>query len=64
MSTPPGDAPPEGAGPSLVETFVTELFGAVPEVRDHVVKAAEELLGAARAFLDAAERLLEREPGA
>ncbi len=61
MTTTPGGAAPGPHDPSLVEIFVSELFGAVPDVRDHVIKAAEEMLGAARAFLDAADRLLERE---
>ncbi len=47
---------------SAFDALVSELLGAVPEVRDHVIAAAEEMLGAAaRAFLEAADRLLDRE---
>ena len=44
--------------PSALETLVTELLGAVPEVRDSLLAAADALLDAARALIDAADRVL------
>jgi hypothetical protein len=46
--------------PSTVEIVLTELFGAVPEVRDHLLAAADELLDAAMALLEAADRTVRR----
>jgi Polyketide cyclase / dehydrase and lipid transport len=40
---------------SMVEDVVADLLGALPEVRDHLLTAADELLGAARALLQAAD---------
>jgi hypothetical protein len=39
----------------MVEDVVADLVGALPEVRDHLLTAADELLGAARALLQAAD---------
>jgi hypothetical protein len=50
-------------GPSVLESLVTELLGAVPEVRDHVLEAADALLEAARALLDAADRVVRQQRG-
>jgi len=43
---------------STVETFVAALIEAGPEVAEHMVKAANELLLAAQAITAAAERRL------
>ena len=50
-------------GPGVLESVITELLGAVPEVRDHVLEAADALLDAARALLDAAERVVRQQMG-
>jgi hypothetical protein len=42
--------------PTSVESLVNALLEAGPEVADHVVRAAQELLLAAQAVVDAAER--------
>jgi Polyketide cyclase / dehydrase and lipid transport len=47
--------------PSIIECAVTELLGAVPEVRDHVLEAADALLDAAKALLDAADRVVRQQ---
>ena len=46
--------------PSAIEVVITELLGAVPEVRDHLLAAADELLDAAKALLDAADRVVRQ----
>ena len=43
--------------PSTLEVVLTELLGAVPEVRDALLAAADSLLDAARALIDAADRV-------
>jgi hypothetical protein len=45
--------------PSVLEIVITELLGALPEVRDHVLEAADALLDAGKALLDAAERVID-----
>ena len=45
-------------GPSTIELIVTELVGTVPEVRDALLAAADSLLDAARAVVEAADRVL------
>ena len=47
--------------PSAIEVVVSELLGAVPEVRDHLLAAADELLDAAKAVLDAADRVVRQQ---
>lgn len=47
--------------PSILEVLVTELVGAVPEVRDALLSAADSLLDAARALVDAAERVVSQQ---
>ena len=47
--------------PSVLECAITELLGAVPEVRDHVLEAADALLDAAKALLDAADRVVRQQ---
>ena len=49
--------------PSVLESVVTELLGAVPEVRDHVLEAADALLDAAKALIDAADRVVRQQRG-
>jgi ribosome-associated toxin RatA of RatAB toxin-antitoxin module len=44
--------------PSVLDVVVGELLGAVPEVRDHLLAAAGELLEAARTVLEAADRMV------
>jgi hypothetical protein len=45
-------------GPSTIELIVTALGGTVPEVRDALLAAADSLLDAARAVVEAADRVL------
>jgi hypothetical protein len=47
--------------PSVLESVITELLGAVPEVRDHVLEAADALLDAAKALIDAADRVVRQQ---
>ena len=47
-------------GPSFVESFLSEFLGALPDVRDSLVVAADALLDAARSLIDAAGRVLHQ----
>lgn len=47
--------------PSSVESLVNALLEAGPEVAEHVVRAAQELLLAAQAVVDAAERAVDEQ---
>jgi hypothetical protein len=47
--------------PPLLEVLVTELVGAVPEVRDALLSAADSLLDAARALIEAADRVVNQQ---
>jgi hypothetical protein len=49
--------------PSVLESVITELLGAVPEVRDHVLGAAVRALDAAKALIDAADRVVRQQRG-
>jgi hypothetical protein len=49
------------APPTSVESLVNALLEAGPEVADHVVRAAQELLLAAQAVVDAAERAVDEQ---
>jgi hypothetical protein len=49
--------------PSILESVLTELLGAVPEVKDHVLHAADALLDAAKALVDAADRVVRQQRG-
>jgi hypothetical protein len=49
--------------PSVLESVITELLGAVPEVRDHVLEAADALLDAAKSLIDAADRVVRQQRG-
>jgi len=61
----PGPAPEAPVGPGLpptaLESIVNALLEAGPEVAEHVVRAAQELLLAAQAVIDAAERAVEEQ---
>src|SRR5262245_22994194 len=50
------EAPPLGA---TAEAALAALFDAGPEAADHLLKAAQELLLAAKAVVDAGERAVE-----
>ena len=59
-------ADPDGPGPGLppptaVESLVGALLDAGPEVAEHVVRAAQELLLAAQAIVDAADRAVQEQ---
>jgi hypothetical protein len=47
--------------PTSVESLVNALLEAGPEVAEHVVRAAQELLLAAHAVVDAAERAVDEQ---
>jgi hypothetical protein len=47
--------------PPILEVLITELVGAVPEVRDALLAAADSLLDAARALIDAADRVVNQQ---
>ena len=49
--------------PSILESVLTELLGAVPEVKDHVLEAADALLDAAKALIEAADRVICQQRG-
>jgi hypothetical protein len=49
--------------PSILESVLTELLGAVPEVKDHVLEAADALLDAAKALIEAADRVIGQQRG-
>jgi hypothetical protein len=49
--------------PSILESVLTEVLGAVPEVKDHVLEAADALLDAAKALIDAADRVISQQRG-
>ena len=56
------DAPSPGLPhPSAVESLVSSLLEAGPEVAEHVVRAAQELLLAAQVIVDAAERAVQEQ---
>ena len=52
----PAEAPPLGA---TAEAALAALFDAGPEAAEHLLKAAQELLLAAKAVVDAGERAVE-----
>lgn len=58
----PGEGPGPGLPPpSATESLVSSLLEAGPEVAEHVVRAAQELLLAAQAIVDAAERAVQEQ---
>jgi hypothetical protein len=56
-----GREPRSLPAPGAIEHVVSELLGAVPEVRDHLLAAADELLDAARAVIEAADRVVRQQ---
>ena len=59
-------ADPEAPGPGMppptaVESLVNALLEAGPEVAEHVVKAAQELLMAVQVIVDAADRAVQEQ---
>jgi hypothetical protein len=60
-ATPEDDDGPGLPPPTAVESLVNALLDAGPEVADHVVRAAQELLLAAQAIVDAAERAVDEQ---
>jgi hypothetical protein len=56
-----GREPRSLPAPGAIEHVVSELLGAVPEVRDHLLAAADELLDAARALIEAADRVVRQQ---
>ena len=60
----PADTTTPGPGlppPTALESLVNALLEAGPDVAEHVVRAAQELLLAAQAVVDAAERAVEEQ---
>ncbi len=60
-TTPETDDRPGLPPPTAVESLVNALLDAGPDVADHVVRAAHELLLAAQAIVDAAERAVDEQ---
>jgi hypothetical protein len=56
-----GREPRSLPAPGAIEHVVSELLGAVPEVRDHLLAAADELLDAARTLIEAADRVVRQQ---
>jgi hypothetical protein len=59
-SDPDGPAP-AAAPPTAVESVVNALLEAGPDVAEHVVRAAQELLLAAQTVVDAAQHAVEEQ---
>jgi hypothetical protein len=62
----PERADPDAPGPGLppptsIESLVTALIDAGPDVAEHVVRAAQELLLAAKVIVDAAETAIREQ---
>jgi hypothetical protein len=55
------DAGPEPAAPSAFESLVNAMLEAGPEVAEHLVRSAQELLLAAQTVVDAAQRAVEEQ---
>ena len=56
------DAPGPGMPPpTAIESLVNAMFEAGPEVAEHVVRAAQELLLAAQTVVDAAEKAIREQ---
>ena len=51
---------PDASAGSAADVLVSALFEAGPEAADHLLKAAQELLLAAKAVVDAGERVVEQ----
>ena len=52
--------PPSGSAAAAADLLVSALLEVGPEAADHLFKAAQELLLAAKAVIDAGERVVER----
>jgi hypothetical protein len=59
--TDPGAPGPTMPPPTAVESLVNALLEAGPEVAEHVVKAAQELLAAVQVIVDAADRAVQEQ---
>ena len=62
----PEHADPDAPGPGLppptsIESLVTALLDAGPDVAEHVVRAAQELLLAAQVIVDAADKAIREQ---
>ncbi|MFO7589623.1 MAG: hypothetical protein R6X23_01825 [Acidimicrobiia bacterium] len=57
----PGDEGPGLPPPTPVESLVGALLEAGPEVAEHVVRAAQELLLAVQVIVDAADRAVQEQ---
>lgn len=57
----PSETGPGMPPPTAVESLVNALLESGPEVAEHVVNAARELLLAAQAIVDAAERAVQEQ---
>jgi hypothetical protein len=55
------DAGPEPAPPSAFESLVNAMLEAGPDVAEHLVRSAQELLLAAQTVVDAAQRAVEEQ---
>ncbi|HEX6310398.1 MAG TPA: hypothetical protein VF152_02085 [Acidimicrobiia bacterium] len=51
---------PDGGSGSAADVLVSALMDAGPEAAEHLLKAAQELLLAAKAVVDAGERVVEQ----
>jgi hypothetical protein len=56
----PPPPPPSGSAAAAADLLVSALLEVGPEAADHLFKAAQELLLAAKAVVDAGERVVER----
>jgi hypothetical protein len=54
-------AGPEPAPPTAFESLVNAMLEAGPDVAEHVVRSAQELLLAAQTVIDAAQRAVEEQ---
>jgi hypothetical protein len=61
VHTDPGEPGPGLPPPTAIESLVTALMESGPEVAEHVVAAARELLLAAQTIVDAAERAVQEQ---
>lgn len=50
-----------GIAPTAMESLVSALLDAGPEVAEHVVRAAQELLAAAQCIVDAADQAVRQQ---
>ena len=57
----PDENGPEMPPPTAVESLVNAMLEAGPEVAEHVVRAAQELLLAAQTVVDAAEKAVREQ---